>query len=224
MTTSGTCVAVLPRPSNTGQASAAILTPEILKLDIEASTLQNAASCPTVSIRLREDSANMEDYSAYDHSFSNEQTQGYTPYSPQSATSAASAYSIWSFQDPASLQQPQPAKGRSQSVGQAPVSPFFDTPAAMAPMRPATSRGNRDSGLVDKDGIPITYTPTTHRISKAKKGKKVHVCEYGCGKVRSFAATQKFAAKPDRFSQEQSIESEDPKIPYLHRSCETKTT
>lgn len=30
----------------------------------------------------------------------------------------------------------------------------------------------------------VTYTPTTHRISKAKKGKKVHVCEYpGCGKV-----------------------------------------
>ncbi|KAI4234103.1 MAG: hypothetical protein L6R40_006868 [Gallowayella cf. fulva] len=30
----------------------------------------------------------------------------------------------------------------------------------------------------------ITYTPTTHRISKAKKGKKVHVCEYpGCGKI-----------------------------------------
>lgn len=30
----------------------------------------------------------------------------------------------------------------------------------------------------------VTYTPTTHRISKAKKGKKVHVCEVpGCGKV-----------------------------------------
>ena len=39
-------------------------------------------------------------------------------------------------------------------------------------------------GLVDADGVPITYTPTTHRISKAKKGKKVHVCEFGCGKVR----------------------------------------
>ncbi|KAI9367861.1 hypothetical protein BJX61DRAFT_547088 [Aspergillus egyptiacus] len=32
--------------------------------------------------------------------------------------------------------------------------------------------------------IPITYTPTTHRISKAKKGKRVHACEYpGCNKV-----------------------------------------
>lgn len=31
----------------------------------------------------------------------------------------------------------------------------------------------------------ISYTPTTHRISKAKKGKKVHVCEFaGCNKVK----------------------------------------
>lgn len=31
---------------------------------------------------------------------------------------------------------------------------------------------------------PITYTPTTHRISKAKKGKRVHACEFaGCNKV-----------------------------------------
>ncbi|QQK46046.1 Zinc finger, C2H2 [Penicillium digitatum] len=30
----------------------------------------------------------------------------------------------------------------------------------------------------------ITYTPTTHRISKAKKGKRVHACQYpACGKV-----------------------------------------
>lgn len=36
-------------------------------------------------------------------------------------------------------------------------------------------------GLMDQE---ITYTPTTHRISKAKKGKKVHACEYpGCTKV-----------------------------------------
>ena len=34
-------------------------------------------------------------------------------------------------------------------------------------------------------GGEITYTPTTHRISKAKKGKKVHACEFpGCTKVR----------------------------------------
>jgi len=39
-------------------------------------------------------------------------------------------------------------------------------------------------GLLDQTG-EITYTPTTHRVSKAKKGKKVHACEYpGCSKVR----------------------------------------
>ena len=33
-------------------------------------------------------------------------------------------------------------------------------------------------------GEEITYTPTTHRISKAKKGKKVHACTFnGCPKV-----------------------------------------
>lgn len=33
--------------------------------------------------------------------------------------------------------------------------------------------------------LPVTYTPTTHRISKAKKGKRVHACEFpGCNKVR----------------------------------------
>ena len=38
---------------------------------------------------------------------------------------------------------------------------------------------------LDAMGGEITYTPTTHRISKAKKGKKVHACEYpGCPKVR----------------------------------------
>lgn len=32
--------------------------------------------------------------------------------------------------------------------------------------------------------VPVTYTPTTHRISKAKKGKRVHACEFpGCNKV-----------------------------------------
>lgn len=31
----------------------------------------------------------------------------------------------------------------------------------------------------------ITYTPATHRISKAKKGKRVHSCQFpGCPKVR----------------------------------------
>ena len=40
------------------------------------------------------------------------------------------------------------------------------------------------SGMMNDPANEITYTPTTHRISKAKKGKKVHACEYpGCTKV-----------------------------------------
>ena len=51
-----------------------------------------------------------------------------------------------------------------------------------------SSRGSlmtMPAGALDPMGGEITYTPTTHRISKAKKGKKVHACEYpGCNKVR----------------------------------------
>ena len=37
---------------------------------------------------------------------------------------------------------------------------------------------------VDENDNEITYTPITHRPSKAKKGKKVHQCEHpGCDKV-----------------------------------------
>ncbi len=52
--------------------------------------------------------------------------------------------------------------------------------------RGESSRGSvvATSGLLDQG--EVTYTPTTHRISKAKKGKKVHACEYpGCTKVPS---------------------------------------
>lgn len=38
--------------------------------------------------------------------------------------------------------------------------------------------------------MPVTYTPTTHRISKAKKGKRVHACQYpSCGKVGAIIYT-----------------------------------
>ena len=34
----------------------------------------------------------------------------------------------------------------------------------------------------------VTYTPTTRRVSKAKKGKRVHACEFpGCEKVWRFS-------------------------------------
>ncbi|KAI4263715.1 MAG: hypothetical protein L6R42_001155 [Xanthoria sp. 1 TBL-2021] len=59
--------------------------------------------------------------------------------------------------------------------------------------RDKTSRGplGNMSGSSDPAG-EVTYTPTTHRISKAKKGKKVHVCEFpGCGKVFTRAEHRK---------------------------------
>ncbi|KAL8717937.1 MAG: hypothetical protein Q9225_004870 [Loekoesia sp. 1 TL-2023] len=43
----------------------------------------------------------------------------------------------------------------------------------------------------------VTYTPTTHRISKAKKGKKVHYCEFpGCNKVFTRAEHRKLVTTP----------------------------
>lgn len=61
----------------------------------------------------------------------------------------------------------------------------------------STSFGSRDGpprpsiGTMNDPANEITYTPTTHRISKAKKGKKVHACEHpGCSKVCSLDRTQ----------------------------------
>lgn len=49
------------------------------------------------------------------------------------------------------------------------------------PRRESTSTMRTSS--ISLEG-PVTYTPTTHRVSKAKKGKRVHACEFpGCGKV-----------------------------------------
>ena len=147
---------------------------------------------------------------AHETALTDERPQGYTPYSPHSASSASPSYSVFSVQAPASHQQTLQAKGRSQSAGQASAPIFVDRSASMSPIRPSTSRSLRDSGLVDKDGVPITYTPTTHRISKAKKGKKVHVCEYGCGKVSFRADISLLVLIGSRSLRAQSIESEPP--------------
>ncbi|KAI2254077.1 hypothetical protein LOZ10_006004 [Ophidiomyces ophidiicola] len=41
----------------------------------------------------------------------------------------------------------------------------------------------RERELLDAAG-PVTYTPATHRVSKAKKGKRVHLCQFpGCNKI-----------------------------------------
>lgn len=73
----------------------------------------------------------------------------------------------------------------SPSKGKAPQRSSSSKSTSMDPYS-GSSRSNsrgQQAAVIDP-AEEITYTPTTHRISKAKKGKKVHVCEYGCGKVR----------------------------------------
>jgi hypothetical protein len=50
--------------------------------------------------------------------------------------------------------------------------------------------GRKNMRQSSQEDMPVTYTPTTHRISKAKKGKRVHACQYpGCGKVGAIIYT-----------------------------------
>lgn len=56
--------------------------------------------------------------------------------------------------------------------------------------RAMSGRGSLQPATQPIPADEITYTPTTHRISKAKKGKKVHNCTFpGCPKVNVFAPT-----------------------------------
>lgn len=60
-------------------------------------------------------------------------------------------------------------------------SPRLEPRAALSSDMPL---GVRHRKALSESGPAVTYTPTTHRVSKAKKGKRVHVCEFpGCGKV-----------------------------------------
>lgn len=59
--------------------------------------------------------------------------------------------------------------------------------------------------------MPVTYTPTTRRISKAKKGKRVHACQYpSCGKVGAiiyiYTSTGSIKLTPCRSSPEPNTE------------------
>lgn len=95
--------------------------------------------------------------------------------------------------------------------------PPGDTSSQGGSRRPSPSSMRRSS--LPLEG-PLTYTPTTHRVSKAKKGKRVHACEFpGCNKVSgSFRPSdcrippshcffsQSNDADPRRFSPEPNIE------------------
>jgi hypothetical protein len=75
----------------------------------------------------------------------------------------------------------------SSNKAQAPITderstiPPRDTENQGGSRRPSASSMRHSSIPMD---APLTYTPTTHRVSKAKKGKRVHACEHpGCNKV-----------------------------------------
>ncbi|EEH36532.2 hypothetical protein PAAG_06950 [Paracoccidioides lutzii Pb01] len=75
------------------------------------------------------------------------------------------------------------------------ASQYISTAAAAAA---ATMFNPRHQRSVSDYG-PVTYTPRTHKVSKAKKGKLVHRCEYpGCNKLFSRAEhVRRHASKHD---------------------------
>ena len=84
---------------------------------------------------------------------------------------------------------PRPtSSSRSSKTRQSPKQSQRDSSSPVASRRPL-SRSSRDSDStmrsVNKMSGPddrLTYTPTTNRISRAKKGKRVHACTE-CSKV-----------------------------------------
>lgn len=69
------------------------------------------------------------------------------------------------------------------------VSSSSPEPRQLAASNVVRRKKNIRPNLADAT-IPVTYTPTTHRISKAKKGKRVHACQYpACGKVSTIIFT-----------------------------------
>lgn len=94
--------------------------------------------------------------------------------------------------------KPHSRPRRSSPQSKTPVSPWEVDKSKGNSKRSASSKsmsfGSRDAssrasvGTMNDSAGEVTYTPTTHRISKAKKGKKVHACEFpGCTKVRSLS-------------------------------------
>ena len=106
------------------------------------------------------------------------------------STSPHSAPSPTSGETSTTLNTPRQRKQSSMSPNDTTAPIQSARQRQKAKTLPAKGRGDSSRGsmmtmpgLLDQAG-EITYTPTTHRISKAKKGKKVHACEYpGCTKV-----------------------------------------
>ena len=130
-----------------------------------------------------------EDYQPLDHQTSFERNSFPIPpsytNSTQSLFNLSQNYSTESLPSTYSSEEPQPSPAIQRSPSYPPPASRSVSPAMDRPLRRTTA-----PGALDLD-IPVTYTPTTHRISKAKKGKKVHVCEFGCGKVFTRAEHRK---------------------------------
>ncbi|KAL8960721.1 MAG: hypothetical protein Q9193_002620 [Seirophora villosa] len=83
--------------------------------------------------------------------------------------------------------RPSPAQDKDQPAAAVASEPSRrrETKQTSSGPREKPSKGSSVNMTAPLD-LPgeISYTPTTHRISKAKKGKKVHVCEFaGCNKL-----------------------------------------
>src|SRR5271155_4888245 len=78
-------------------------------------------------------------------------------------------------------EKPGPDSSNVPITDEPPTIPPRDTENQVGSRRPSASSMRHSSIPLE---APLTYTPTTHRVSKAKKGKRVHACEHpGCNKV-----------------------------------------
>ena len=96
----------------------------------------------------------------------------------------------------------QPARQTPTTSSDIAQAPTTDEPSTITPgeiksqgssRRPSAASMRRSSIPLE---APLTYTPTTHRVSKAKKGKRVHACEFpGCNKVGRSSRDQRGSAR-----------------------------
>ncbi|EEP82046.1 predicted protein [Uncinocarpus reesii 1704] len=110
------------------------------------------------------------------------------------------------------------------------MAPFGSHPMPLSqpwemPMPTTLSRPESTANALSKDvalsirrerelleaAVPITYTPATHRISKAKKGKRVHFCQFpGCPKVFTRAEHRRYAFTTSHRARHTSQREADP--------------
>ena len=120
--------------------------------------------------------------------------------SPKESTQGEAVYhssssSVQSGNSPHLSPRNRPRKNRNPARptptgSNRPQAPTADEPSGIPPGDTKSQGGSRppSPSSMRRSSIPLeaplTYTPTTHRVSKARKGKRVHACEFpGCNKV-----------------------------------------